>query len=305
MTASGKAAHGLRTFAADVAGGFFEITHRRFDLLGLALVFAVITVTAHPDLRRAGDEKPMDWPPVRHLAPLGEKAEAAVEVAVEVAVEASDRVTAANPQDLPRPQAAVAYWLSKKYRVAPEPLSVLVAEAYAIGGRTKLDPTLILAIMAIESSFNPFAQSAMGAQGLMQVMTGVHGDKYESLGGKLKAFDPVTNLRVGVRVLQECIARAGSLEGGLKHYVGAANTADDGGYAAKVLAEHARLQQVAAGRAPPATAPQPVRAAAKPPCCPAPEPSGPQALALAPVNAEPTVSSPPDETVTEVIEHEP
>jgi hypothetical protein len=142
----------------------------------------------------------------------------------------------------------VAYWLSRKYRVAPEPVGALVAEAYEIGARTKLDPTLILAIMAIESGFNPFAQSAVGAQGLMQVMTGIHSDKYESFGGKLAAFDPVTNLRVGVKVLQECIARAGSLEGGLKFYVGAANLEDDGGYAGKVLAEHQRLLQVAGGK---------------------------------------------------------
>jgi hypothetical protein len=147
----------------------------------------------------------------------------------------------------------VAYWLSKKYRVAAEPLSVLVAEAYQLGKRTKLDPTLILAIMAVESSFNPFAQSHVGAQGLMQVMTRVHGDKYESAGGTLTAFDPVTNMRVGVKVLQECIARAGSLEGGLRYYVGAANLDDDGGYANKVLAEHERLLQVANGRNPPTT----------------------------------------------------
>ena len=80
-----------------------------------------------------------------------------------------------------------------------------MAEAYEIGKHTKLDPTLILAVMAVESGFNPFAQSPVGAQGLMQVMTGVHSDKYENFGGKLAAFDPVTNLRVGVKVLQECI----------------------------------------------------------------------------------------------------
>ena len=114
--------------------------------------------------------------------------------------------------------------------------------------RTKLDPTLILAVMAVESSFNPFAQSPVGAQGLMQVMTRVHTDKYEGFGGHLAAFDPVANLRVGVKVLQECIARAGSLEGGLRYYVGAAYLPDDGGYAAKVLAEHFRLRQVANGR---------------------------------------------------------
>jgi hypothetical protein len=64
-------------------------------------------------------------------------------------------------------------------------------------------------------------------------------------------------LRVGVKVLQECIARAGSLEGGLRFYVGAANLTDDGGYASKVLAEHERLRQVVAGRPPAVNAPSP------------------------------------------------
>jgi soluble lytic murein transglycosylase-like protein len=107
---------------------------------------------------------------------------------------------------------------------------------------------LILAIMAIESSFNPFAQSSVGAQGLMQVMTRVHDDKYEPYGGTRAAFDPVTNLRVGVQVLKECIARAGSLEAGLKYYVGAANLSDDGGYVNKVLAEQSNLRRIADGK---------------------------------------------------------
>ena len=47
---------------------------------------------------------------------------------------------------------------------------------------------------------------------------------------------------VGVQVLRDCIRRAGSLEGGLKYYVGAANMTHDGGYGAKVLAERARLR---------------------------------------------------------------
>jgi hypothetical protein len=94
------------------------------------------------------------------------------------------------------------------------------------------------------------------------VMTKIHSDKYESFGGKLAAFDPVTNLRVGVKVLQECISRAGSLEGGLKLYVGAGNMDDDGGYASKVMAEHSRLQLVAMGRAVPMMSPRIVPASA-------------------------------------------
>lgn len=229
----------LANIADDIAQGFFEITHNSFALVGLAVVFAVITLTARPDLRQAGESRLMTW--------LQERQEAAIGFTEPDAI---DRATAANPKDLPRQQAALAFWLSRKYGVAPEPLSVLVAEAFEIGQKAKLDPTLILAIMAIESGFNPFAQSPVGAQGLMQVMTNIHHAKYENFGGKLAAFDPVTNLRVGVKVLQECIARAGSVEAGLKFYVGAANLESDGGYAAKVMAEHTRLLAVAGGRAP-------------------------------------------------------
>src|SRR6478735_11756728 len=251
MTALGKITQGLRTFASDVAQGFFEITHNSFALVGLACVFAVITLTARPDLRQAGESMLMSWLKTRHEATVG----------MPVELGAIERATATDPQDLPKQQAAVAYWLSKKYRVAPEPLSALVAEAYETGARVKIDPLLLLAVMAVESSFNPFAQSPVGAQGLMQVMTGIHSDKYENFGGKLAAFDPVTNLRVGAKVLQECIQRAGSTQAGLKFYVGAALLSEDGGYAEKVMAEHARLQAVASGKAVPLAPPQPLRTA--------------------------------------------
>jgi hypothetical protein len=250
MTALGKVAQGLRTFASDVAQGFFEITHNGFALVGLTVVFLVVALFARPDLRQTGEARLMGLLQARHAAALGMVPQ----------LDAIDRATAANPNDLPKQQAAVAYWLSKKYRVAPEPVSALVAEAYEVGQRAKLDPALILAVMAVESGFNPFAQSPVGAQGLMQVMTGIHSDKYENFGGKLAAFDPVTNLRVGVKVLQECIQRAGSLQAGLRFYVGAANLEDDGGYTDKVMAEHARLLQVMSGRSVPLPVPPAIRA---------------------------------------------
>ncbi|MDZ7937925.1 MAG: lytic transglycosylase domain-containing protein [Rhodoferax sp.] len=245
MTATEKFTKGLRVVTNDIVQGFFEITHSGFALLGLAVVFAIITLTARPEIRQAGEVQLMGWLQDRHIVATGMTTEP----------EAVERATAANPQTLPKPQAAVTFWLSKKYSVAPEPLSALVAEAYDAGNRLKLDPTLILAVMAIESGFNPFAQSHVGAQGLMQVMTKVHSDKYDGFGGKLAAFDPVSNLRVGIKVLQECISRAGSIEGGLKYYVGAANLETDGGYGAKVMAERDRLQAVAAGKSTPMWAP--------------------------------------------------
>lgn len=242
-TASGRMVAGARTFAAHVANGLLAVTHSSFALLGLAVAFAAIALTARADLRQAGEQYLVGW--LQSRQPV--VAQPGLQTEPEPA--AVERPMAINPRELPREQAAVAYWLSKKYRVAAEPVAALVHEAYDIGRNSKLDPTLILAVVAIESSFNPFAQSSVGAQGLMQVMTRVHTDKYQDVGGHLAAFNPVTNLRVGARVLQECIARAGSLEGGLRYYVGAANLPDDGGYAAKVLAEHLRLRQVAGSRA--------------------------------------------------------
>ncbi|WP_395669330.1 transglycosylase SLT domain-containing protein [Rhodoferax sp.] len=227
-----------KVFPGVLTRGFFALTHSGFTLLGLGVVFVAITLLARPELREASETALISWLQDRQVALDGFAQDA----------DAGERATAANPKDLPKPQAAVAYWLSRKYRVAPEPLSALVVEAFETGKKVNVDPELILAVMAIESGFNPFAQSPMGAQGLMQVMTKVHSDKYESFGGQLAAFDPLSNLRVGVRVLKECIARAGSVEGGLKLYVGAANLEDDGGYAAKVMAEYARIQRVAAGQ---------------------------------------------------------
>lgn len=246
---------GLRTFASDVAQGFFEITHNGFALLGLVVVVCVGTALARPDLRQSAEVELMGWLQERHIATT----EAAWQPSEPGAIE---RATATNPAELPKQQAAVAFWLSKKYRVAPEPLGALVAEAYEVGRQTKLDPTLILAIMAVESGFNPFAQSTVGAQGLMQVMTRVHTAKYDRFGGTLAAFDPVTNLKVGVKVLQECIARAGSIEGGLRHYVGDGLGEQGQNYALKVLAEHARLFQVATGRTLPPPEPRVIPAAA-------------------------------------------
>ena len=209
---------------------------RSLSLLGLLLVLLVSTLMFRPDWRDVGAWHLQGWLKDRQIEQTGLDSEP----------EAIDRVTAANPTQLPKDQATLTQWLSKKYRVAPEPISAIVVQAFATGRSLQIEPTLILAVMAIESGFNPFAQSNMGAQGLMQVMTKVHSDKYENFGGKLAAFDPVSNLRVGAKVLLDCITRAGSVEGGLKQYVGT-TTSDDGGYSVKVLAEQQRLQNVLSG----------------------------------------------------------
>jgi hypothetical protein len=242
----------VAVFLKDAGQGLLEVSHNSLALVGLTVVALALFFATREDLRHDLEEYALGYLQARQDARIDADPNLVVAMAEPDAV---SRATVADPSHLDRQQAAVATWLSRRYRVAPEPVSRLVQEAWQVGQRAQLDPTLILAIMAIESGFNPFAQSPVGAQGLMQVMTRVHDDKYSAFGGTLAAFDPVSNVRVGVQVLKECIARAGSLEGGLKFYVGAANLNDDGGYAGKVLAEQQHLRLVAAGRKVSPTAP--------------------------------------------------
>ena len=258
MSASKNLFLSLSRITATIAKGFFDITHNSVALIGMTVLFIAIALFARPELRTFGESQLYSWLQARQTELTGVISDPV----------ASDRATATDPKDLPKQQASVATWISRKYHVALEPVSAIVSEAYSVGTRARLDPTLILAVMAVESGFNPYAQSQVGAQGLMQVMTNVHRDKYQSFGGRFAAFDPLANLQVGVKVLQECIrAAGGSVEGGLKNYVGAGNTQDDGGYSTKVLAEYSRLQLVAQGRqvptsSPPVAAPQEAAATA-------------------------------------------
>ena len=232
-------------FLRDVGQGLLEVSHNTLALLGLLVLGIGVFALGQPEMRHSIEQQAFGWLQARQAVALDPQQQLLSALAEPGAVA---RATASDPKELTRQQAGVAQWISRRYRVAPEPISRLVKEAWYVGERVGLDPTLILAIMAVESSFNPFAQSTVGAQGLMQVMTHVHDDKYEPFGGNLAAFDPVTNLRVGVQVLKECITRAGGLEAGLRFYVGAANLEDDGGYAGKVLAEQGRLRLVASGK---------------------------------------------------------
>jgi len=171
-----------------------------------------------------------------------------------VAAEAPAVVEAAPPSELPptvveaapeelRPSLKRALdYVSRRYRVAPEALVPIFETAQSIGREVRLDPLLIIAIIGIESRFNPFAESAVGAQGLMQVMPQFHKDKLPEDAGEEPFLDPVTNIQVGVHVLDEAIRWRGSLTGGLQHY-GGAPTDPATGYAKKVFAEKKRLEK--------------------------------------------------------------
>jgi len=247
-----------RAILADIWLGMRHASRDTLALLGLTILLGSGFLLSHSELRTRIETQAFNWladranargVPQSFLAFTGNVENQPIDVLTDLAEpEAIERATAVDPATLSSQQAAVVKWISKRYAVAQEPVGRLAQEAWAVGKKVGIDPTLILAVMAIESRYNPFAQSHVGAQGLMQVMTKIHQDKYESFGGKRAAFDPVTNLRVGVQVLKDCIKAAGSVEMGLKYYVGAANLAHDSGYGAKVLAEQAYLKQVMAGQ---------------------------------------------------------
>jgi len=259
-------AQSTAVFAGDVRRGLQVVSHNTLAVVGLLAVVVLAIGAGRPDLRHDVEQTALRWLQDRHEA----RTLASGDIISGLAEpEAIGRATAVDFKALNREQQALTQWIARRYKVAPEPVGALVREAWTLGERARLDPTLILAIVAIESSFNPFAQSPMGAQGLMQVMTRVHDDKYEPFGGTHAAFDPITNLRVGVQVLRECIARAGGVTEGLRFYVGAALLDSDGGYAAKVMAEQAHMRNVADGRSVPVNAsnnppPAPRDAAAEP-----------------------------------------
>jgi soluble lytic murein transglycosylase-like protein len=82
----------------------------------------------------------------------------------------------------------------------------------------------------------------------MQVMSKVHHDKFRDVGGTKAALNPAANIRVGALILKDYVTRGGSVEAGLKTYVGAGAFDNDSGYGSKVLAEYRRLKQVATGK---------------------------------------------------------
>jgi soluble lytic murein transglycosylase-like protein len=142
---------------------------------------------------------------------------------------------------LEREQRVVAEYIAKRYRIADDAAGHFVAVAYRAADLHRLDALLILAVMAIESRYNPVAESVMGAKGLMQVIAKYHLEKLSDHGGEQALLEPEVNILVGAQILREYYRRFGDLETALQQYNGALDDPNSQ-YAAKVLAEKARLE---------------------------------------------------------------
>ena len=191
----------------------------------LALVgFAVLSAFAFPEVRD-----------VVLQPPLEEMKEAATALQP-VILASSERPAATQSAD----QRALALAIARRYRVAEEAMAEIVSSAYRAGAEHRVDPLLILAVVAVESRFNPLAQSVMGAKGLMQVLPRFHQQKVSEHGGETALLEPETNILIGTRILREYLRRSGETEAALQMYAGGDA---DSQYPGKVLAERSRLQQ--------------------------------------------------------------
>jgi soluble lytic murein transglycosylase-like protein len=211
-----------------------HMTRHTLAALGLAVMVLALSLALKPEWQMWANAQLLGWLQERQVQSAD----------VPVMLSESERATATPVQALPEAQMAIAKWLSRKYKVSPEPLAALVSEAWEIGERSQMAPTLLLAVMAIESRFNPFASGNQGTMGLMKIAPEAQSDALSQFGGRLAAFDPVTNLRVGARLLQDLIVQSPSLEDALGMYATASGTLDVPRYIERVLAEQKKLDQL-------------------------------------------------------------
>jgi soluble lytic murein transglycosylase-like protein len=179
----------------------------------------------------------------------------------------------ADSSDQPRPVArtpaeekryqALSEFVANRYRVSQTVAFDLVEHAHRVARDLQLDPLLILAVISIESRFNPIAESVKGAKGLMQIIPKYHTEKLQVFGGVESVFDPETNIQVGALILKEYIRATGHVGIALQMYAGALSDQEDQ-YTNKVMNEKARLQQVVSQvlRRPPPAPAAPMRTAA-------------------------------------------
>lgn len=242
----------------------FSIFHRLMMSLGIVAIFLLVMMFIKPDLiEKFKSLSPYSPEPVaimqdsdETIAPSLSLLMATPQQLTQAQTSEANSITDVSEVDgkilgSRKQQLWVTNWLAKRYRVANDASNMLVSAAYLTAKEIKLDPLLILSVMAIESGLNPFAESPVGAQGLMQVMSKIHHEKFEDMGGVKAALNPVANIRVGALILKDYVTRGGSIEAGLKMYVGAAAFDNDAGYGSRVLAEYRRLKEVATGKSVP------------------------------------------------------
>lgn len=130
---------------------------------------------------------------------------------------------AEGPGPLDADVASVASYLATKDTgLTRRETDALARAIFEEASRYELDPQLVLAVMHVESRFNAYALSPVGAMGLMQVMPATGEELAAELGvswrGAQTLFDPFVNLRLGVAYLRQLQSRYGNISTALAAY---------------------------------------------------------------------------------------
>jgi soluble lytic murein transglycosylase-like protein len=171
----------------------------------------------------------------------------------------------AAPREFPPPPApvealsaeiaAVAQDISERFHISQDKATEITRIAYRAAGSRTVKPTLILAVIAVESSYQPDAVNKVtGAVGLMQVYARCHPAKVRSVGGEQMLLLIEPNIQVGTEILAEYLYRSrGQVGVALGRYSGSSQ-ADE--YVDRVQVQMRHLSTVArrASKANPATA---------------------------------------------------
>ena len=107
-----------------------------------------------------------------------------------------------NAKEDPHVEALVAYLAAQQTGLTSAELRDLAVAITEEVARHGLDLRLILALMYVESRYQPFAVSPVGAMGLMQILPATGEEVARRLGiewyGPETLFDPVANVRIGI-----------------------------------------------------------------------------------------------------------
>lgn len=113
---------------------------------------------------------------------------------------------------------SITEWAQSRAKNVPgDTIEKYVTIAFAEASNAKVDPLLVVSVMAVESRFDYMATSSTGAKGLMQVVPSWHKEKI----AVAEVYDPVANIKAGTKIIREYLnAHGGNTHAALLNYNG-------------------------------------------------------------------------------------
>jgi soluble lytic murein transglycosylase-like protein len=138
-------------------------------------------------------------------------------------------------------QKSLAQYIQSTFAVPEAKARTIVSAAFKNAREKNIHPELILAVIAVESSFKETAKNG-GAMGLMQIIPRWHKQKIAKIGGTRQLFDPAKNIRVGTSIFKDYLeSSSGNIRNALIRYNGSLSAR---AYASKILTHYRRMLQV-------------------------------------------------------------